>query len=177
MTRQNWHWDLNIPYTKIKQILAREDDPRFPRLTGTLLARVQDAKKVFELITPHAFCRRYRAIENEIKSDEWTKEKAAFWKATYLRLSREFQERGEKIRKPSEIELDVTDHALVRKVKQCRKAAVMSQKELAQFMGCSQQFISGIETGRERITIDFLKKLARITSQPIDLAIEPSTKS
>ena len=172
MTRQNWYWDLNTPLKKIKQILSREDDPRFPRLVGTLLSRVQDAKQVFELITPTAFCRRYHAIENEIKSDEWTKEKAAFWKATYLRLSKELQEKGEKIRKPEVIELDAFDRALVEKVTQYRKAASMSQKELAQFMGYSQQYISGIETGREKITIDFLKKLAQIIGQRIDLTIE-----
>ena len=100
MKRQNWYWDLNMPLKKIKQILAREDDPRFPRIAGTLLARVQDSKQVFGLITPASFCRRYQAIANEIKSDEWTKERAAFWKATYLRLSKELQEKGPRLRKP-----------------------------------------------------------------------------
>lgn len=172
MKQQNWYWDLNMPFEKIKQILAREDDPRFPRLAGTLLARVQDSKQVFALITPVAFCRRYQAIENEIKSDEWAKEKAAFWKATYLRLSKEFREKGEKIRKPEVIELDAFDRALVGKVKQCRKAAAMSQKELAQFMGYSQQFISGIETGREKITVDFLKKFERVTGHRVLSIVE-----
>lgn len=176
MTRQNWYWDLNMPFKKIKQILAREDDPRFPRLAGTLLARVQNPKQVFDLITPAAFCRRYQAIENEIKADEWTKERAAFWKATYLRLSKELQEKGEKIRKPEIIELDAFDRVLVEKVKQSRKAAAMSQKELAQFMGCSQQFISGVETGREKITVGFLKKLTQITGQSIDLTIGKSRR-
>src|SRR3990167_9501450 len=177
MTRENWYWDLNMPLKKIKQILAREDDPRFPRIAGILLGRVQDSKQVFGLIAPASFCRRYKAIENEIKSDEWTKERASFWKATYLRLSKELQEKGEKLRKPEVIELDAFDRALVEKVKQFRKAAAMSQKELAQFMGYSQQFISGIETGRERITMDFLKRLAQITEQRINLIVEKASKS
>ena len=175
MTRQNWYWDLNMPLKKIKQILARQDDPRFPRITGTLLARVQDPKQVFNLITPTSFCRRYQAIGNEIKSDEWTKERASFWKATYLRLSKELQEKGERIRKSEIIELDAFDRALVEKVIQCRKVAAMSQKELAQFMGYSQQFISGVETGRQKMTVDFLKKLSEITDQRIDLRIEKVT--
>ena len=169
MTRQNWYWDLNIPYSKIKEILKREDDPRFPRLAGALLARVQDPKQVFGLITPQAFCRRYRAIEKEITSDEWTREKAAFWKATYLRLSKELREKGEKIRNPDVIKLDPFDRLLIEKVKQCRKNALMSQAELAHFMGCSQQYISGIEKGREKISLDFLKKLAGTTRQPIEI--------
>lgn len=172
MTRQNWYWDLNLPFKKIKQILAREDDPRFPRVAGTLLARVQDSKQVFQLITPQAFCRRFRAVMKEITSDEWTRERAAFWKTTYLRLSKELREKGEKIRRPEIIQLDAFDRALIEKVKQCRKTAVMTQKELAQFMGYSQQFISGIETGREKISVDFLKKLSKITAQRIDLTIQ-----
>lgn len=169
MIRKNWYWDLRVPYSKIKEILKREDDPRFPRLAGTLLGRVQDPRQVFELIAPAAFCRRYKAIENEIKSDEWTKEKTAFWRATYLRLSKEFREKGEKIRKPEVIKLDHFDRALIEKVKQCRKSAVMSQAELARFMGYSQQYISGVEKGREKISFDFLKKLVRVTHQPIEL--------
>lgn len=172
MKRKNWYWDLNIPFKKIKQILAREEDPRFPRIAGTLLARVEDPKQVFELITPVAFCRRYRAIEKGIVSDEWAREKAAFWKATYVRLSKELREKGEKIRKPAKVQLDDFDRALIEKIRQGRKHALLSQKELAEFMGCSQQYISGIESGREKVTLDFLKKLTQITGQRIDLTIE-----
>ncbi len=172
MTRHNWHWDINLPMKKIAQILAREDDPRFPRLAGTLLARAQDPHQVFQLMTPHAFCRRFRAIQHEMAADEWTKDKAAFWKATYLRLLKELRDRGEKIRQPAaRRRLDAFDRALIDQVKACRKNAVMSQQELAQFMGYSQQYISGIETGRERITLEFLKKLAVLTSQRIELVI------
>lgn len=172
MTRKNWYWDIPIPYSKIKQILAREEDPRFARIAGAMLSRMQDPKQAFELISPAAFCRHFRAIEKEILSDEWTKGKAAFWKATYLRLSKELKEKGEKIRKPEKIELDDFDRVLLEKVKQCRKNALMSQKELAEFMGYSQQYISGIETGREKMTLDFLKKLSGITRERIELIIE-----
>ena len=77
MKRENWHWDINIPYSKIKAILKREDDPRFPGLAGTLISRVEEPREAFELISPVAFCRRFRAIEKEIVSDAWTKERAA----------------------------------------------------------------------------------------------------
>ena len=117
MTRHNWHWDINLPMKKIAQILAREDDPRFPRLAGTLLARAQDPHQVFQLMTPHAFCRRFRAIQHEMAADEWTKDKAAFWKATYLRLLKELRDRGEKIRQPAaRRRLDAFDRALIDQV-------------------------------------------------------------
>ena len=169
MTRQNWHWDINLSESKIKKILAQEDDLRFPRIAGALLSRIEDPQEVFKLITPAAFCRRWRAIEREIKSDEWTKEKAAFWKTTYIRLSKELRKKGEKIRHAELIQLDDFDRDLVAKIRECRKKALMTQMELAGFMGCSQQFISNIEKGRERAHLGFLKKLARITRQPFEL--------
>ena len=167
MTRQNWHWDISLPETKIREILTREDDPRFPRIAGVVMSRVEDPKEVFKLITPLAFCRRWRAIEREIKSDEWTKEKAAFWKSTYIKLSKELRNKGEKIRKTEKIPLDSFTRDVIVQIRKTRKRALMSQKELAEFMGCSQQYISGIEKGRERVSLEFLKKFASITNEPI----------
>ena len=77
-----------------------------------------------------------------------------------------------KIRQKKIVGLDSFDRDLIEKVKQCRKTAVMSQEELAQFMGDSQQFISGIETGREKITVEFLKSPIRLTGQTIDLTLK-----
>ena len=173
MTRRNWHWDINLPETKLRRILAREDDPRFPRIAGALVSRIDDPKAVFRLITPLAFCRRWRAIEREITSNEWTKEKAAFWRATYLRLSKELREKGEKIRQAEAIPMDRFDRDLVAKIRACREQALMTQQELAGFMGCNQQFISNIEKGRQKPNLDFLKKLSRITKGSLQVIFSP----
>ena len=109
-----------------------------------------------------------KAIKNWPK-DEWTREKAAFWKATYLRLTKELKAKGERFRQPARLEIDFFDRQLIETVKKCRKDAFMSQKELAEFMGYSQQYISRIETGREKIGPDFLKKLAKTTNQKLIL--------
>ncbi len=171
MIRKNWYWDLDIPFNKIRAILKREDDPRFARIAGALLSRVQDPSQVFGLISPAAFCRRWGAIARQIGSDQWARPKAAFWKATYLRLSRELHERGEKIRLPENISLDEFDRALLGQVRQCRKKALLSQKELASMLGYSQQYISGIEKGREKVSIEFLKKLSGVTKQTLEIFI------
>ncbi|MBI1869576.1 MAG: helix-turn-helix transcriptional regulator [Chlamydiae bacterium] len=169
MKRRNWYWDIRVPYEKIKKVLLREDDPRFPAMAGVLLSRVRDPKEVFKLISPNAFCRRYRAIEKEILSDEWTKDKSLFWRAIFLRLVKELKEKGEKVRQPAIIKLDEFDRHLIEKVRQHRKNALMTQKELANFMGCTQQYISGIEKGREKISIEFLKKLAQVSREEINI--------
>lgn len=168
MIRKKWNWDINLPESKIKKILALENDYRFPRIAGALLSRVDDPKEVFKLITPVAFCRRWRAIEIEIKSDEWTKEKAAFWKTTYINLSKELREKGEKIRKPDKIVLDSFNRDLIGKIRASRRKALLTQGELAELMGCSQQYIAGIEKGREKISLDFLRKFAVITNEPLE---------
>ena len=171
MKRRNWYWDLNIPYKKITQILSRGDDPRFARIAGILFSRVLDPKDAFELISPSDFCRHYKAIEREITSDEWTKKRAAFWKATYLRLTKELKAKGERLRQPAKPELDFFDRQLIETVKKCRRRMFMSQKELADLMDYSQKYISRIETGRENISQDFLKKLAKTTNQKIDFDV------
>ena len=173
MTRRNWHWDINLPEAKLRRILAREDDPRFPRIAGALVSRIDDPKDVFSLITPLAFCRRWRAIEREITSNEWTREKAAFWRATYLRLSKELREKGEKIRQRETIPMDRFDRNLIAKIRACREQALMTQQELAGFMGCNQQFISNIEKGRQKPNLDFLKKLSRITKGSLQVIFNP----
>ena len=173
MKRKNWYWDINIPYSKIKQILRREDDPRFARIAGTLLARVDDPEQVFKLVFPAAFCRRWRAIRREITSDAWTAERAALWEATYLRLSKELSAKGEKVRQPAVLRLDDFDRDLISRIRKLRKNALMTQAELARFAGCSQQYISGIEKGREKVTIDFLKRLAEVTNQIVEIAFLP----
>ena len=173
MISQNWHWDINLPEAKIKEILTREDDPRFPRIAGALVSRVKDPKEVFKLITPLSFCRRWRVIEREIKSDEWNRERAAFWKTVHLRLSKELREKGERIRQVEFIRLDDFDKNLVSKIREYRKKALMTQKELAGFMRCSQQFISNIEKGREKPNLDFLKKLAQTTRRSFQLIFNP----
>lgn len=166
--RQNWRWDINLPQAKITYILAHEEDPRFPRIAGALVSRVDDPKEVFHLMTPLAFCRRWRAIQREIESDAWTKEKAAFWKSTYMRLSRELRQKGEKVRKRETIPLDNFTRDLIATIRESRKNALFSQKELAELMGCSQQYISGVERGREKINLEFLKNFTSITNQPLE---------
>ncbi len=175
--RKNWHWDIPISYKKIVQILARDDDPRFPQIAGALLSRVPDPKQVFALISPVAFCRHYRALEKEIVSDAWTKEKAALWKATFLRMSKELKSKGIKIRQSTPMKLDEFDRGLVERIRACRKKAFMTQRELGNFMGCGQQYISGIESGREKVSLYFLKKLAEISRERLEIVIEPGNQN
>jgi transcriptional regulator with XRE-family HTH domain len=177
MTTTNWYWDLRIPFETIKEILADERNPRFAKVAGKLLARTNDPNEVFALITPLAFCRRFRAIQREISKDEWTKEKVAFWRATYERHLREFRKAGIRVRQNEPRNLDSFTVDLLTRLRSCREEARLSQAALASALGCSQQFVSGIESGREKPTMDYLRKFAKATSCEFDVILRPSRKA
>jgi transcriptional regulator with XRE-family HTH domain len=171
MKRKNWYWDLGLPFEKIRDILTDEQNPRFPRVAARLLARVDEPEQVFSLITPLAFCRRFIAIQQEVNKDEWTKEKGAFWRATYERYLREFQHSGVRLRQRQPRERDSVTEELTTKLRESREALHLSQGEVADMLGCSQQFVSGIEQGREKVTIDYLRRFADKTGSEFDLVL------
>ncbi len=173
MKRENWYWDLGMPIEKIRDILTDEQNPKFPRVAARLLARVDDPEQVFSLIKPLAFCRRFYAIQQEVNKDEWTKEKGAFWRATYERYSREFKHSGVRLRQRQPREPDPFIEELTSKLRQCREALHLSQGEVAEMLGCSQQFVSGIEQGREKITIDYLRRFASKAGCDFDFILRP----
>jgi len=173
----NWYWDLRIPLETIKGILADERNPRFARVAGKLLARSKDPGEVFALITPLAFCRRFRAIQREIGKDEWTKDQAAFWRATYERHLRELRKAGVRVRQEEPSEPDPFTKDLLAKLLSCREEANLSQAALANALGCSQQFVSGIESGREKPTLDYLRKFAKAANCEFDIILRPPRKA
>lgn len=173
----NWHWDLRIPFETIKEILADDRNPRFARMAGKLLARTKDPDEVFALITPLAFCRRFRAIQREISKDEWTKDQAAFWRATHERHLRELRKAGVRVRQEEPREPDPFTKDLLAKLRSCRGEASLSQAGVASALGCSQQFVSGIESGREKPTMDYLRKFAKVANCEFDIILRPSRKA
>lgn len=48
------------------------------------------------------------------------------------------------------------------KMELIRRQQLLSQKEVAQQLGFSQQFLGKIESGKARLTVDVAKKLKRI---------------
>ncbi|HAM41876.1 MAG TPA: hypothetical protein DDX89_02110 [Candidatus Omnitrophica bacterium] len=173
----NWYWDLRLPFETIKAILVDDRNPRFARVAGKLLARTKDPDEVFALITPLAFCRRFRAIQREISKDEWTKDQAAFWRATYERHLRELREAGVRVRQEAPREPDPFTNDVLARLRSCREEANLSQEALAGALGCSQQFVSGIESGREKPTLDYLRKFAKAANCDFDIILRPSRKA
>ncbi|MBI3323557.1 MAG: helix-turn-helix transcriptional regulator [Candidatus Omnitrophica bacterium] len=174
MKKTNWHWDLQIPLEKIRGILANDQDPQFVSLASRLLVRSGDPEEVFSFISPMAFCRRFYAMKKEISKDDWTKDKAAFWQATYRRYLTEFKQAGVRVRERSPRETDSFTREILKQMRSCRERANLSQKELAIRIRCSQQFVSGVESGREKLTLGYLRKFAEATNSRLDILLQPA---
>lgn len=57
------------------------------------------------------------------------------------------------------------------KIRDLRKSRGITQKELGDFLGYSESFISYIEKGERKLSIDILQKIAKMFSVDIDFLI------
>ncbi|HUV72300.1 MAG TPA: helix-turn-helix transcriptional regulator [Clostridia bacterium] len=69
------------------------------------------------------------------------------------------------------------DLRLAHLLKQARKTASLSQKQLAQKLGVSDKTISAYESSRAIPPLPTLKKIAQITSQPLSFFLEEENNS
>ena len=53
------------------------------------------------------------------------------------------------------------------RIRELREAKDISGRELAKLIGCSAEYLSNVELGRETITREFLAKVAQVLAPPI----------
>ena len=66
----------------------------------------------------------------------------------------------------------MNNYNLGEKIQNLRKSRGMTQKELADFLGYSESFISYVEKGERKISVEDLQKVAKIFSVDIDFLLE-----
>jgi|Deesub1362A_J573_1020465.scaffolds.fasta_scaffold00010_48 transcriptional regulator with XRE-family HTH domain len=62
---------------------------------------------------------------------------------------------------------------IVRRLRQARQEAGLSQAQVAQSLGLSQSFISKLEAGQVRLEVLLLLRLARLYGKPLEFFIPP----
>jgi len=62
--------------------------------------------------------------------------------------------------------------ALVGRLKQARKDAILDQKEVANLLGVSQSYVSKVEAGQRRIDVIQLKEFAKIYRKKLSFFIK-----
>ena len=165
---QNIFWDKKLTQEAAAKILAVEDHERFSELAALLLSRTNDMKQVFsQFLTKEAFCRKWRQIKAEMRKNKWADERIDFWDQIHRTL---YGQLGDKIstekKKKASAVPNLQDFSEV--LRNERKKQGITQKELAQKTGFSQQVISYVERGRTDFSVSTLKKI----SEALDILIK-----
>ena len=150
----NWLWDTQLDEKRVKKILHNERDPRFFLYAEKLFSRVKDPKIAFEFINRDSFCREWHTIKKRIQKDTWAKVKTEFWQQMYEKVLKDSQFASERV-------------SIAQQIKNIRIQLGYTQKDMAEKLGVIQQYISKLETGRENLTIDTLKRIAGILQKKL----------
>ncbi|MBF0522878.1 MAG: helix-turn-helix transcriptional regulator [Candidatus Omnitrophica bacterium] len=149
----NWLWDTRLSETRVKKILEDEKNPRFYIYAEKLFSRVGSPQTAFSYIPKEVFCRQWPVIKQRIDKDAWSKGKADSWQKIYDQISAQLDVHGNALSERM---------GIAQQIKEVRLQLGYTQVEMAEKLGVIQQFISKLETGRENLTIDTLKRIADV---------------
>lgn len=160
---KGWQWDVGRPDEKIRVILKNPHHPSFIHYASLLLARTNTPKMVFEeYLEKPVFCLQWSAIKRHMRKDRLNHERIQFWEQIYRHLKEAMTARGIKLRQssipPAEDSLRVK---IGKRIQSLRKSKNLTQADVAQGAGLTQQFLSKIERGSENISLDTLERLQK----------------
>ena len=163
----NWLWDSRLDEKAVVKILKDEHHPKFNIYAEKLFSRVSDPGIVFDFISEAGFCKKWPVIKKRMKRDRWIRERVIFWQTIYERVHERLKEQGIKIREPQEVEIPLERIRLAHEIRSIRMKSGYTQKDIAKKLGVIQQYISKIESGRENISVDTLKRIADVFGRRI----------
>lgn len=158
--KTNWLWDSRLSEAEVKKILQHDNDPRFDFYAEKLLSRVNNPQVVFGLMGQKTFCERWSRIKKRIKKDQWLENRVIFWQTIYEHLHKKLEGQGIKIRQPLEGKIPTERFELAQQIRRIRIQLGFTQSNIARKLGVIQQYVSRIETGRENVSVDSLKRVA-----------------
>ena len=171
--KKDWLWDRNLSISQAKQILKNPKHKKFNLLASLLLTRKNDPKEVFkEYIDSLLFCKYWTAIKKRMRKDKWTEPRIVFWQAIYEKLMDRYRKQGISFRKEIPVAKSVICKMVGKQIRDARKELKLSQKELAEKMGISQQLISRIEKGRENVSLITLRNISDALGRKITIGME-----
>ncbi len=172
--RPAWLWDQDISLEEIQAILKDPHHERFVNLAALLLSRTNTPKEVFaQYLDRTIFIQNWARIKRQMRKDSWNDPRIVFWQAVYEKLVDKFKERGIALRPRRE---EGTPHELTRqvaqKIKSIRQSLGLTQGELAERIGISQQIISRIERGHNDMRLLTLEKIVQGLGKEVSVELK-----
>lgn len=158
--RINWLWDNRLSEAEVRKILKDENHPKFDIYAEKLFSRVSAPKMVFNMVDKATFCKKWPSIKKRMRKDRWLESKVVFWQTIYERVHERLKEQGIKLREPQKVKIPPERVKLAQQIKNTRIKLGYTQEDMARKLGVIQQYISKIESGRENVSVDTLKRIA-----------------
>lgn len=162
-----WQWDVRRSDKDIREILNNPRHPSFFHYASRLLARSNVPKEVFgEYLEKEDFCVQWPNIKRQMRKDQWNLDRVQFWEAIYRHLKEDLKAKGLKLRRPAPVPVEGSLRVKVgRRLSEIRRSKKLTQAELAQGAGLTQQFVSKIEKGTENISLDTLERIQKFLGE------------
>ncbi|MCR4337585.1 MAG: helix-turn-helix domain-containing protein [Candidatus Omnitrophica bacterium] len=167
--RPEWLWDRNISVEEIQRILKDPQSERFVNIAAILLARNNAPKEIFDqYLDQKVFVQNWARIKRQMRKDSWNDPRIIFWQAVYEKLIGELKARGVPIRPRKDASAsDELSLQVAEKIKTVRQELHLTQNELAERIGISQQIISRIENGRNDTRLSTLERVFHFLGEQI----------
>jgi DNA-binding XRE family transcriptional regulator len=156
----NWLWDSRLSKDEVRKILKDQTHSKFDFYSEKLLSRTSDPSMILSYIDEVSFCRKWPMIKKRMRRNRWLSDRISFWQTIYERIHEKLSERGIKIRRSIEEKIPQERIKLAHQIRNLRTKLGYTQQELARKLGVIQQYISKIESGRENVSVDTLKRIA-----------------
>ena len=153
-------WDKNTSIEEVKKILKDESHPRFIEFSSLLLARTNKPKNVFSsYLGKQIFVNNWVKIRRKMKQNKWNNTRIIFWNEIYRVVKKDVNIVKVRDVKERPLDFDPEIKNMCDQIKNYRKKSGLTQRDLANKSGLSQQSISFIEQGYVNISIRTLKKI------------------
>jgi DNA-binding XRE family transcriptional regulator len=150
-------WDRKTTKKEAQDILKDDSNPRFAEFASLVLSRVSRPKEVFDIyMGKMTFLKNWRQIKRRMRKDSWNDTRIIFWDEVYDVLSQDIDKKQLKEKRSAVSEEARSIGAIIKGGRQKKQ---LSQKDLAQAAGMSQQLVSFLENGYFNVSLSTLKKV------------------
>ncbi len=166
---KSWQWDAGRSDGEIRQVLKNPEHPSFLHYAARLLARTNVPKEVFgDYLGKEDFCVHWQKIKRRMAKDKSNQGRIQFWQEIYRHVKEDLKEKGLVLRRPARSAAAGSLRSKFgQRVREIRRAKKMTQGDVAQGAGLTQQFVSKIEQGTENISLDTVERIQKFLKEDL----------